>query len=133
MKISTNEWLNSALDDLNTIKEIIKNKTLTNVVAFHCQQCVEKCFKALIEEFMNEPQKTHNLLKLYEYINPYLKDISVEYVILEKLNLLYIDSRYPSEFGILPNGKPSLHEAEDFYSFTLKVYEDIRKLLNNVK
>ena len=42
MKEITRQWLNSAVDDLDTIKEIVGIEHLSHIVAFHCQQCIEK-------------------------------------------------------------------------------------------
>ncbi len=50
MKHITAEWLKSAKSDLDTIEEILSNDQLSHVVAFHSQQCIEKTFKAIIEE-----------------------------------------------------------------------------------
>ena len=50
MKFLSGEWLKAAKDDLNIIKEVINKEKLAHLVAFHSQQAVEKCFKALIEE-----------------------------------------------------------------------------------
>jgi len=46
-KDAAKEWIKSALDDLITIKEIIDNPFITNIVAFHAQQCIEKSLKAI--------------------------------------------------------------------------------------
>ena len=35
----------------------------------------------------------------------------------------YIDSRYPGELGLLPDGKPSLEEAKGFYEFAKNIHE----------
>jgi HEPN domain-containing protein len=43
------EWLKAANDDLDSISYIINVEHLTNIVAFHSQQAIEKSFKALIE------------------------------------------------------------------------------------
>lgn len=59
MKLITKEWLNRAKDDLTVIEEIIDNRHLTNMVAFHAQQTVEKTLKAIIEEFEIGFIKTH--------------------------------------------------------------------------
>ena len=61
MKKITNEWLDRAKEDLDTIKEIISKQYLTHRVAFHSQQAIEKCFKAVIEEFEIGFIKEHNL------------------------------------------------------------------------
>jgi len=67
-KINAIEWLKAAKDDLDSINYIIKANHLTNIVAFHSQQAIEKSFKALIEYKKIPFQKTHNLEKLYNNI-----------------------------------------------------------------
>lgn len=69
MKAITADWLFSAKNDIETINAIIDNPNLTAVVAFHSQQCVEKCLKALLEEYDIEVQKTHNLITLKSAVN----------------------------------------------------------------
>lgn len=59
MKTVTVDWLRSAEADLKTIEAIISNPGLTMVVAFHAQQCIEKCLKALLEELDLETGKIH--------------------------------------------------------------------------
>ena len=88
MKAITSDWLRSASTDLETIDEIIDNVNLTAIVAFHAQQCVEKCLKAFLEEFDIEVEKTHNLLVLKaatEIKNP----LSLDEDMLSLLNKLY--------------------------------------------
>ncbi len=48
MKKLAKEWLKYDQMDLLTIERIIDEEHLTNIVAFHAQQCIEKSFKALI-------------------------------------------------------------------------------------
>ena len=54
MKKQVEAWIGFAEKDILTISEIIHNPNLTNIVAFHCQQAIEKYFKAFILE--NEKQ-----------------------------------------------------------------------------
>jgi len=42
MRETTREWLSRAKDDLDVIAEIINKQHLTNMVAFHAQQAIEK-------------------------------------------------------------------------------------------
>ena len=42
------EWLKSANDDLDSISYLIQAEHLTNIVAFHSQQAIEKSFKAIL-------------------------------------------------------------------------------------
>lgn len=51
MKLVTKEWLDFALTDLKNCEKIVEDKFLTNIVAFHSQQAIEKCLKAVIEEY----------------------------------------------------------------------------------
>jgi len=64
MKEISREWLNKAKDDLDVIEEIKNIKHLTNMVAFHAQQAIEKSLKAVIDEFDLGFVKTHQLERL---------------------------------------------------------------------
>lgn len=128
MKSQTEEWLKAANDDLIVIDAIIENDRVTHVVAFHSQQCIEKCFKAIIEEFETNVMRTHNLIVLYERAKTHL-DVEIEESILDTLDKLYIDSRYPGEFGLLPDGKPGLDDAREFYTFAQEIYTRVSDML----
>ena len=130
MKTITQEWLNFAEADLQTCKEIIENEFLTNIVAFHAQQTVEKCFKAIIEENNLKVQKIHSLIRLHKQIK---KIVNFE-IDKEKMTLtdkVYIKTRYPGDMGMLPDGKPSKKEAKQLYNFADDIYQKTIKLLAN--
>jgi len=121
MKNITNEWLKSADCDLRLIGKIIEDENLTHLSAFHAQQVIEKSFKAIIEEFEIGRFKTHSLENLYEKAKHKIsRDYRIDLLIL--LDQLYIDSRYPGEMGLLPEGKPSLVEAQEFYDLGKEIY-----------
>jgi hypothetical protein len=42
-----------------------------------------------------------------------------------------MDSRYPGEFGLLPNGYPTLDLSENFYHFALDIYQEVIDFLSN--
>jgi HEPN domain-containing protein len=128
MKANTADWLRSAQADLDTINAILTKPHLTPIVAFHVQQCVEKCLKALLEESDIEVRKTHNLLTLITALDPRLQ-LDLDEDMLSLLNKLYIDSRYPGNFGLLPSGVPSLEDAEQFAAFAVEVMQRTLKLL----
>ncbi|MEI8347464.1 MAG: HEPN domain-containing protein [Pseudomonadota bacterium] len=127
MRPMAKEWLASANGDLQTIHAIMGREDLTNVVAFHSQQCIEKCFKAILEEQQIVMPKIHNLVTLYHAIKKWLP-ISVDLDILDLLNKLYTDSRYPSDMGWLPSGKPTLEDAHIFLSIAQNIYSYLDKL-----
>ena len=126
-KIQAIEWLKTAKDDLDNISYIINVEHLTNIVAFHSQQAVEKSFKSLMEYNKIAFVKTHNLEKLYKYIENF---IEVDYETLENVNELYIELRHPGDMGLLPNGKPTLKSAKEFYEFATIVFEKVCSILD---
>jgi HEPN domain-containing protein len=63
MKHTTKNWLIAAEDDLLSAKKLVSEERLTNIVAFHCQQCLEKSLKAIIEEQSQSALKSHDLLR----------------------------------------------------------------------
>jgi len=99
------------------------------VIAFHAQQCVEKCLKALVEEYGIETPKTHNLLTLKACLER-KHPIDLDEDTLSLLNKLYIDSRYPGDYGLLPAGEPTLKEAQEFAQFAGETIEKIIKMLD---
>ena len=125
MKPIVDGWLESAYGDLKSIEYIIKDDYLTHIVAFHSQQCVEKSFKALLTHNDKETPKQHSTLKLYGLVSEFI-DIFINEEILSAFDDLYIDSRYPNSFGLLPYGKPTLEDANEFYELALYIYEYVK-------
>ena len=122
-------WLDSARADLKSIEYILEDEFLTHIVGFHGQQCVEKCFKAMLEHFGEMVPKEHSTLKLYGIVKQKLPE-EIDTDLLTDLDDLYIDSRYPGEFGLLPHGKPTLDEAREFYKFALDIFECVSDALD---
>ncbi|TVQ97109.1 MAG: HEPN domain-containing protein [Desulfovibrionales bacterium] len=117
-------WLFSAPADLKSIGYIIHDEFLSHIVAFHAQQCVEKSFKAILENSQKRVPKEHSTLKLYGMIQPEIQ-MDLDMDILTDLDDLYIDARYPGDFGLLPHGKPSREEAREFMMFAQEIFETI--------
>lgn len=67
------EWLKSALADLKNIEHILNDEFLTHIVTFHSQQCVEKCFKAILEFNSKHVPREHSTLKLYNSVKNDIK------------------------------------------------------------
>jgi len=125
MKRIAEEWLKAALDDLSVIKKIISDDHLTHMAAFHSQQAIEKSFKAVVEEYEIGPVRIHNLERLLELISKRI-ELAVDIIIIEKLDKLYIDARYPADLGLLPNGKPAREDAEEFYAAAQNIYSSVK-------
>jgi HEPN domain-containing protein len=124
MRKATAEWLKSAEMDLENVAEIIHLEHLTPVAAFHAQQCVEKCFKAVLEEHSKKVPKDHSTLRLYGLARELIL-LDVDVGVLTDLDDLYIESRYPGELGLLPAGKPTLADVQEFFGVAKNVYDQV--------
>lgn len=132
MKAITREWLDRAGEDLSAAKLLLTQSELTNVVAFHSQQTVEKTLKALLEESDLSPVRTHSLTRLYGLVESYMVT-AVDQDMLDRLDAVYMESRYPGEMGLLPHGKPTQEEANDFYNFARQFYKHVQDSLHTDK
>lgn len=129
MKRQAEHWLDKAEEDLILVEEIIDNEHLTNMVAFHSQQAIEKSIKAVLEEKENHVPRIHNIITLKGKIENYI-ELAVDQEIFDQINELYIDSRYPTDLGLLPDGKPSKEIAEKFFIMATEIHKNIRGYLS---
>ncbi len=121
------EWLKASYSDILVLEKIVNDDLITHMTSFHSQQSVEKSLKALLEYHSLKVPRKHDVLMLKDLVCNFI-DIQDE-DILEDLNTLYIDSRYPGDIGLLPNGKPTLQDAQEFYAFANEIFSRICKLL----
>jgi len=133
MKKQAELWMQYAEDDLQTIKEIIDNENLTKIVAFHAQQCVEKSFKAILELYDLQIPRVHDLRKLFGKMKELKIQLELDDERLDELNQIYLDTRYPADFGTLRNGTPSNQKVESFKDFAESVYQQVKKIIDNFR
>ena len=50
--------------------------------------------------------------------------------IISELDRLYLDSRYPGDLGLMPYGKPTLEEAENYFQEAIKIKKQAETFLN---
>ena len=67
--------------------------------------------------------KTHSLETLYKLVEPVFS-IKIDLDLLILLDQLYIDSRYPGEMGLLPDGKPTIDESTKFFNLAQRIYKE---------
>lgn len=128
MKQTTKDWATAAEDDLLAAKTLVHDPRLTNLAAFHCQQFLEKIFKAVIEETDRPAIKSHDLLRLQLTANISLSDQETQ--LMGIINEVYIDARYPGDLGLLPLGKPTIAEIESFIQFCDTIFARLMEQLN---
>ena len=77
------------------------------------------------------PPKEHSIIKLHKLINETVKiDIDIDYDILTDFDQIYIETRYPGESGLLPDGAPSLEEAAFYSDFAVSFYNKVLEILD---
>lgn len=130
MKEVTKSWIEYAIRDFKAAKELLDDESLANIVLFHLQQTVEKYFKAILEEYEIKIPRVHSIILLYEKIPSELKSkINITDSELNLLDDIYINERYPSELGILPEGFPTKQRANDIYILVERIVSEITKIL----
>ena len=126
MRKQVKAWLEMARDDLEVAQEIIDREHLTHMVAFHCQQAIEKSFKAILEEHEQSAPRVHDLITLRNQIKKYI-ELELDSDLLFQLNELYVDARYPSDMGLLPSGKPPVELSRQMCDFARSIWEQIEQ------
>lgn len=130
LKETTKDWIELANRDFYAAKTLAAYEYLANVCLFHCQQSIEKLFKAILEGHSLKIPRIHSVTTPFENLPPEFKDISnIEQGELELIDNIYIDSRYPGEIGLLPNGLPSKSDAESILRIAEKIFQSVLKYI----
>lgn len=129
--MSRNPWLDYAWEDLQAA-EVLYNQGIYRLSSFHAQQSVEKLLKGLLWNRRVNPPKTHDLIFLYQRARRWYPRLSLNKEELEFLNGLYIESRYPADLGLLPEGEPTAADARKALDVAREVLGKVREVLDNV-
>jgi len=125
-------WVHYAKDDMGSAK-VLQQHGIFNMVCFHCQQAVEKMFKALLAAQQLPVPRTHNLIRLRRLCEESLNtQLQFEDDALIFLNDIYLDSRYPADQGLLPMGFPTDEDASIAVNYMMSVCETLQKLYNSL-
>jgi HEPN domain-containing protein len=97
MKRLTREWVKKAEGDFSTAEREVRARKSPNhdSACFHAQQCVEKYFKARLQEAGVDPPHTHDLEALLKLLNPIEPLWSGFAVSAKVLTQHAVKSRYP--------------------------------------
>ena len=115
------DWYNKAKSDLNGAIILYKNDADLSLVAFHCQQAIEKMLKGYILKNTKNLLEGHSLVFLIRRasqfdvdMNGYLKDCAF-------VNQFYTETRYPSDLPDEVDGE----EAKECLDIATAVVEYI--------
>ncbi len=119
------QWLYRANEDISVVDALSNQQTefYTSTICFHCQQAVEKFFKAFLVYNKVEFPKTHDvdfLLIKCKQIN----NIDFEYIELKDLSDFGVDIRYPDDFYI-----PDLSETNQYIEIAKSIKSKVEKLI----
>jgi HEPN domain-containing protein len=140
MSGSTNEikqWIIKGDHDLGTAKiTYLHIPEYLDTVTFHCQQAVEKYFKAYLV-FLSVPFKlSHDLIYLIDLIS--IKDIDSEsfYDPVSEMQGYAVELRYPNETIYLSNEKVEkalllAKEIRDFVIYKMGISVDSNSIINH--
>jgi HEPN domain-containing protein len=56
-----------------------------------------------------------------------IKNIGIDEKILIVINEVYIESRYPGEIGLMPDGMPTNEQAKEFLDYA----KEVKTIINN--
>jgi HEPN domain-containing protein len=127
MQDKTKVWISLSEEDLKASSELLEFADLPKAILFHCQQSVEKILKAVLEEYDLRVPKIHNIEELYRLMPDAIKEslnISLDH--LSGLSDIYIDTRYPSDLGLLPTGLPTKEDAEEIFQIASDIVQKIK-------
>ena len=131
MKKRVKEWIKYSKLDLDSALKLLESPELTQSAAFHCQQSIEKALKAIIEEKVKKVPRIHDLEKLYGIIEENGINLVFDADILDQVNDVYIEIRYPSDLGLVPDGIPKVETIRSFYELSEMIYKQVNEVLNN--
>lgn len=121
-----NPWLEFAKEDYETIQSL-QNTNLFRSICFHAQQTVEKILKAYLSSVDKQIPRSHDISRLFLETGLDLPE-NVLQKDLEFLSSIYIETRYPPDIGLLPEGNPqeadanrAIKNAETLFKYILDI------------
>lgn len=92
------DWLYYAAIDLRAAKLLLDDERCCNLVAFHCQQCVEKALKGYLLYRRHHLYDGHNLPWLCKQAMQEDPHFEERLPLTSDINHYYIEARYPADF-----------------------------------
>lgn len=94
------DWLFNANIDFLSARHLIDDERCYSIVAFHCQQCIEKALKGYLLFKKNKLFDGHNLTWLCKQATQIDGNFSQWLVKCANLNRYYIETRYPADIPL---------------------------------
>ncbi len=110
MRPSSCEWVRCAEEDFDVATALMRrrNRTAANSIGFHAQQCVEKYFKARLDETGLNVPRTHDLMALLQLLLG-VEPLWVSFApSLRRLNDYAVKFRYPGQLATRVEAREAL-------------------------
>ncbi|WP_094546353.1 HEPN domain-containing protein [Petroclostridium xylanilyticum] len=117
------DWLEKAQRDIKSAKVLKQNDCGNDVVAFHCQQAVEKALKGYLLKKTGQIVEGHSLIYLCKEASGYNSGFKTKLKDCAFVNQYYIETRYPADIPLIVSDE----EAEE----CIAISEDIYKIVND--
>ena len=117
------DWLIMAQKDLSAARMLLKgDPPLLEAGCFHCQQALEKAFKAILLHNEQRPPRTHNLADLIGLCERWAKGLAEYESRCSWLTACAVDARYPdNSVDLTPeSADDALATTEEVFAFVLK-------------
>ena len=114
-----NEWLEKAGRDLKSAKVLKQNDCGNDVVAFHCQQTIEKVLKGYLLKQIGLVAEGHSLIYLCKESSKYKIEFKKRLKDCAFVNQYYIETRYPADIPL----EISDDEANECISIAEEIYK----------
>lgn len=119
-----NDWLEKAGRDLKSAKVLKQNDCGNDVVAFHCQQAIEKSLKCYLLKQTGHIAEGHSLIYLCKESSNYNIEFKKRLKDCAFVNQYYIETRYPADV--------SLVVSDDEVNECISIAEEIYKMVTEI-
>jgi len=127
MRKATSDWIRDAEEELESAKVLYEHGRYKSA-CYHSQQSVEKGLKAIILEKGRRPERTHDIVDLYNAVTEMGSESGLSMEDAVYLSSIY-KGRYPTEEGLLPHGEPSSADTERAVLSAKRFIEKLKLLL----
>lgn len=122
------DWLEVAGEDLSCARILLSQDSCYNMVAFHCQQTIEKALKSYILLKSGQLMDGHNLTWLCKRAMRYDREFDQWLDECAALNHCYIETRYPADIPLAldyPDVNQFHRMAKEMYLFICAEVDEI--------
>ena len=116
------EWFEKANRDLRTSDTMYIAGGVEDIVAFHCQQAVEKYLKGYLILKTGVLTEGHSLIKLIKKCREFDREFNTLVDKSAFLNQFYLESRYPAEDALIVE----IEDAEKCLNYAKEIIEFIK-------